>query len=158
MNQRKRPQKKIRIVIIIALCWTLFACISFVSQYFFIYDLVSLKILSGSFPFWDEFMATVIVGALSGLLAGYVLVFRMGTRYRKKSFVFGVINSGVLFIVTYLILAVVGFFTIDVIYFSFKVSFSSALSKSVDNVLFNILSPSFFINVFLFGFLVSCTQ
>ena len=29
---------------------------------------------------------------------------------------------------------------------------------SVNNVLFNILSPSFFFNVFLFGVLVSCTQ
>ena len=76
----------------------------------------------------------------------------------ERSFAFGIINAGLLFIVTYVGLAVVGLFIIDLVYFSFKGNFSSALSKSVDNVLFNILSPSFFINVFLFGFLVSITQ
>ena len=52
----------------------------------------------------------------------------------------------------------VGLFVIDFVYFSFHENFSPALSKAVDNVLFNVLSPSFFINVFLFGFLVSVTQ
>jgi len=158
MKNKTGLRKKIRTVLIITLCWTLFGCISFISQYFFIYDLVALKRLSGSFPFWDEFIAAIIIGVLSGLLAGYVLVFKMSSRYRKKSFVFGVINSGFLFILTYLGLAVIGLFIIDLVYFSFKMDFSSALLKSKDNVLFNILSPSFFINVFLFGFLVSCTQ
>jgi adenylate cyclase len=145
-------------VLTITLCWTLFASISFISQYFFIYDLIALKKLSGSFSFRDEFIATIIFGVLSGLLAGYVLVFKMSSRYRRRSFVFGVINSGVLFIITYLGLAVIGLFIMDLVYFSFRMDFSSALVKSKDNVLFNILSPSFFINVFLFGFLVSCTQ
>ena len=158
MKNKTGSRKKIRTVLIITLCWTLFASISFISQYFFIYDLIALKRLSGSFPFRDEFIATIIFGVLSGLLAGYVLVFKMSSRYRRKSFVFGVINSGMLFILTYLSLAVIGLFIMDIVYFSFKMSFSSALIKSKDNVLFNILSPSFFINVFLFGFLVSCTQ
>ena len=87
-----------------------------------------------------------------------LLVFKMGSRYRRKSFVFGIINAGLLFIVTYLGLAIVGLFIIDFVYFSFNGSFSFALSESAHNVLFNILSPSFFINVFLFGFLVSFTQ
>ncbi len=158
MKNKTRLSKKIRTVLIIALCWTLYACISFISQYFFIYDLVTLGRLSGSFPFRDEFMATVIIGILGGLLAGWILVFKMSSRYRKRSFVFGVINSGVVFILTYLGLAIIGLFIIDLVYFSLKMSFLSALLKSKDNVLFNILSPSFIINVFLFGFLVSCTQ
>jgi adenylate cyclase len=82
----------------------------------------------------------------------------MGSRYRRKTFTFGVINSGFRFIIAYLGLATIGLFIIDFVYFSFRESLSSALSKSVDNVLFNILSPSFLINVFLFGFLVSFTQ
>src|SRR5690349_7208486 len=158
MKNKTRLPKKIQTVLIITVCWTLFACISFISQYFFIYDLVALKRLSGSFPFWGEFTGTLIFGVFSGLIAGYVLVFKMSSRYRTKSFVSGVINSGILFILTYLGLAVIGLFIIDLVYFSFSGSFSSALLKSKDNVLFNILSPSFFINVFLFGFLVSCTQ
>jgi len=158
MKNKTGFKKKIWTVLIISLCWTLFACISFVSQYFFIYDLLALQRLSGSFPFWDEFIATIIFGVLGGLLAGWVLVFKMSSRYRKKSFVFGVVNSGMLFILAYLSLAVIGLFIIDVVYFSFKVDFSSALLKSKDNVLFNIMSPSFFVNVFLFGVLASCTQ
>jgi len=55
-------------------------------------------------------------------------------------------------------LAGFGLFIIDFIYFSFKGNLSYAFSMSVNNVLFNILSTSFFINVFLFGFLVSSTQ
>jgi adenylate cyclase len=136
----------------------LFACISFISQYFFIYDLVALKRLSGSFPFWQEFMGSLVFGILGGLAGGWLLVFKMGSHYRRKSFAFGIINAGLLFIVTYVGLIVVGLFIIDFVYFSFHENFSAALSKAVDNVRFNILSPSFFINVFLFGFLVSVTQ
>jgi len=143
---------------IIALCWTVFACISFISQYFFIYDLVALKKLSGSFPFWNEFVGAVVFGIFGGFAGGWLLVFKLGTRYRRKSFAFGIINAGLLFIATYVGLAIVGLFIIDFVYFSFNGSVSVALTKSADNVRFNIFSPSFFINVFLFGFLVSVTQ
>ncbi len=151
-------RKKLRTVLIITLCWIIFSCISFISQYFFIYDLIALKRLSGSFPFWNEFTGSLVFGIFGGLACGYLLVFKMGSRYRRRSFTFGIINSGLLFILTYVVLIVVGLFIIDFVYFSFNGNLSSALSKSVSNVLFNILSPSFFINVFLFGFLVSCTQ
>jgi adenylate cyclase len=143
---------------IITACWTLFACISFISQYFFIYDLVSLKKLSGSFPFWNEFTGALVFGIFGGFAGGWLLVFKLSSRYRRKSFAFGIINAGLLFIVTYVGLAVAGLFIIDLVYFSFNGSFSVALTKSADNVLFNIFSPSFFINVFLFGLLVSITQ
>jgi len=158
MRNKAGFRKKMRTVLIITLCWTLFACVSFINQYFFIYDQVALKKLSGSFPFWDELMGTFVFGILVGLAGGWLLVFKMSSRYRRKFFVFGIINAGLLFIVTYVGLVVVGLFIIDFVYFSFRESFSSVLSKSVDNVLFNILSPSFFINVFLFGFLASVTQ
>jgi adenylate cyclase len=125
---------------------------------FFIYDLVTLKKLSGSFPFWDELIGTLLFGIFGGLAGGWLLVFKMSSRYRRRSFVFGIINAGLLFIATYIVLEAVGLFVIDWVYFSFQENFSAALSKSADNVLFNILSPSFFINVFLFGFLVSFTQ
>ena len=158
MTKKTGFRKKIRTVLIITLCWTLFACISFITQYFFIYDFIVLKKLSGSIPFWNEFAGTLVFGIFGGFAGGWLLVFKLGSRYRRKSFAFGIINAGLLFIVTYLSLAIVGLFIIDFVYFSFKGSFSFALSESVHNVLFNILSPSFFINVFLFGILVSITQ
>jgi hypothetical protein len=60
---------------IITLCWTLFACISFISQYFFIYDFVALKKLSGSIPFWNEFAGSLGVGIFGGFAGGWLLVF-----------------------------------------------------------------------------------
>ncbi len=150
--------KRMRTVLIITIGWTLFACVSFVSQHFFIYDLIALKKLSGALSFWNELMGTLVFGIIGGLTAGWLLVFKMGSRYRKKSFGFGIVNAGLLFIVTYVVLAGVGLFIIDFLYFSVKGDFSSAFSKSADNVIFNIWSPSFLINVFIFGFLVSIRQ
>ena len=158
MTKKSVFGKKIRTVLIITLCWTLFACISFITQYFFIYDFIVLKKLSGSIPFWNEFAGTLVFGIFGGFAGGWLLVFKLGSRYRKKSFAFWIINAGLLFIVTYLALVIGGLLIIDFVYFSFNGSFSFALSESVHNVLFNIRSPSFFINVLLFGILVSITQ
>jgi adenylate cyclase len=158
MKIKEGLRKKWRTVFIITLCWVMFISISFISQYFFIYDLIALKTLSGSYPFWEEFLGSVVFGTLVGLAGGYLLVFKLGSRYREKSFAFGIVNAGLMFIFTYVGLIVFGLFTMNFIWFSFEGGLSYALSKSVKNVLFNILSPSFFVNVFLFGFLVSCTQ
>src|SRR5450432_153860 len=158
MFEKQRGRwKKWRTVINITVCWVMFSCISFISQYFFIYDLIALKRLTGSFPFWHEFTGSLVFGIFGGLACGYLLVFKMGSRYRRRSFIFGILNSGFLFILSYILLIVFGLFIIDFVYFSFCEDLSSALSRSVNNVLFNVLSPSFFINVLLFGLLVSCT-
>jgi adenylate cyclase len=158
MSVKTGLRKKLRTVLIITLCWVMFSCISFVSQYFFIYDFIAAKKLSGSFPFWNEFLGSLVFGILGGLACGYLLVFKLGSRYRRRSFTFGILNSGLIFILTYVALIVLGLFIIDFVYFFMNGNLSYALSMSVNNVLFNVLSPSFFINVFLFGFLVSCTQ
>jgi adenylate cyclase len=151
-------QTRIQKVLIIALCWTLFTSFLFISEYFFVYDLIAWKKLSGSYEFWLDFIGTVILGVFGGLAGGYLLVFKMGSRYRKKSFTFGIINSGLLFIVTYLGLAVVGLFIMDLIYFAIKTDFHSALLKSEANVLINIKTPSFGITMCVWAFLVSGTQ
>ena len=120
MKAEQSHRRKLRTVLIITMCWAMFACISFISQYFFIYDLITLKKLSGSLPFWPEFTGSLVVGTLGGLAGGYLLVFKMGSRYRSRSFTFGIINSGLIFILTYVGLIVFGLFIIDVIYFSFQ--------------------------------------
>src|SRR5712671_3117076 len=109
-------RKKLRTVLIITLCWVIVSCISFVSQFFFIYDLLALNRLSGSFPFWHEFTGSLVIGIFGGLACGYLLVFKMGSRYHKRSFTFGILNSGLLFILTYFVLIVFGLFIIDFVY------------------------------------------
>ena len=136
----------------------MFITFSFIDQYFFIYDLIALKQLSGPFPFWAEFIGTIVFGILGGLGGGYILVFKMGSRYRRKSFAFGIVNSGLMFIIHICGTDNFGLFTIDFVYFSLPWKSILCLIQVSNNVLFNILSPSFFISVFLFGFLVSCTQ
>jgi adenylate cyclase len=158
MKTKTGFRKKMHTVMIITLCWTLFSCISFISEYFFVFDLIELKRLSGSFSFWPEFIASLIIGVLGGFAGGYLLVFKMNSSYRKRSFAFGIFNSALVFTLAYLGLATAGLFIIDFIYFSFYDNFSAALIRSAYNVLFNIVSPSFVINVILWGFLISCTQ
>ena len=158
MKIKEGLPKKWWTVLTITLCWVMFISFSFINQYFFIYDLIALKQLSGSFPFWGEFIGRIAFGILVSLAGGYLLVFKWAFRYREKSFVFGIVNAGLMFILAYVALIVFGLFTMNLVYFSFQGNLSYAFSTSVNNVLFNILSPSFFINVFLFGVLVSCTQ
>ena len=158
MKIKTRFRDRIQKVVIITLCWTLFSSFSFIGQYFFVYDLIALKKLSGTYEFWLDFIGTVILGLFGGLAGGYLLVFRMGSKYRTRSFAFGIINSGLLFIAAYLSLAVVGLFTMDFIYFIFQIDFHSALLRSGENVLFNLTTPSFFITLGFWALLVSGTQ
>jgi adenylate cyclase len=158
MKTKPRFQVKIQRVIIITVCWTLFAVFSYVSQYFFIYDLISLNKLSGSYDFWLDFTGVLILGLFGGLAGGYMLVFKMGTKYRQKSFAFGIINSALLFVAAYLGLAIVGLFTMDFFYFIFHGNIDYAITKSFNNVLFNLKSPSFFTTMCVWAFLVSSTQ
>src|SRR5258706_16461626 len=117
MKKKMAFLKRMRTVLIITIGWTLFACVSFVSQHFFIYDLIALKKLSGALSFWNELMGTLVFGIIGGLTAGWLLVFKMGSRYRKKSFGFGIVNAGLLFIVTYVVLAGGGLFFFDFFFF-----------------------------------------
>jgi len=158
MKFETKSRKEIRKVIVIAICWTLLTLFSYISQYFFIYDLIELNKLSGSYEFWPDFIGILILGLFGGFAGGYLLVFKMGIRYRQKSFTFGILHSGFLFIVTYLLLSVVGLFIMDLIYFSLQMDFASAVITSTKNVLFNMKSPTFFVTMCFWAFLVSGTQ
>jgi adenylate cyclase len=158
MKNHARLQKGTKKVIIIALCWTLFASLSFVNEYFFVSDLIALKKLSGKYDFWSDFIGLVVLGMFGGLLGGYLLVFKMGSRYRKRSFAFGIINSGLLFIVFYLGFVVVGLFSMNLIYFSFQAGFAAAALSAWENLLVNVSTPSFFVTMCVWAFVVSSTQ
>ncbi len=92
MKIKLTSQKRIQKVMIITICWTLFALLTFINQYFFISDLIALKKLSGFYDFGSDFMGTIVLGTLGGIFGGYFLVFKMDKRYRQKSFKFGIIN------------------------------------------------------------------
>jgi len=158
MKKKNHPSRGIQKVIIITICWTLFASISFINQYFFISDLITLDKLSGSYEFWSDFIGYTFLGFLAGITGGYLLVFKMGTRYRQKSFAFGIINSGFLFIVFYLGLIAGGIFFLNLIYFSTQSGFISAIDSAWSNLLVNLRSPSFFIIMGIWAVVVSFTQ
>ena len=151
-------QKKIQKVMIITVCWTLFVSLSFINQYYFVYDLISLKKLSGVYDFWLDFIGTIILGIFGGLAGGYILVFKMDNRYRQKSFAFGIVNSGFLFIIFYLGIGLFGLFFMDLIFFLFQTNFSTAIIKARDNLIINIATPSFFVTMCLWALMVSFTQ
>jgi adenylate cyclase len=103
-------------------------------------------------------MGTVILGIFGGITGGYILVFKMNSRYRQKSFAYGIINSSILFIVSYLGLAVFGLFFMNFIYFLFQDDFMPAIIKAWNNLLTNLETPSFFVTMTVWAFIVSFTQ
>ncbi len=158
MKNATRFRNRMQKVMIIAFCWTLLVSLSFINEYFFVADLVDLKKLSGNYEFWPDFTGQVILGVFGGLVGGYLLVFKMDYRYKHKSFAYGIFNSGLLFVMYYLIIAAFGLFFMAFIYFSFKFDPDIAFHRSWNNLLLNIDTPSFFITMGMAGILVSATQ
>ena len=115
-------------VLVIALGWALFAGILFIVQYFFVLDLIVMKKISGSYNPRTDFIGSIILGVIDGFIAGYIIVFRLGSRYRKKSFAFGIIYSGLVFTIVYLAFGIGGLFIMDVLYFVLRMDFLSAVT------------------------------
>jgi adenylate cyclase len=145
-------------VITIALGWALFAGILFIVEYFFVLDLFVMKKISGSYDPTTDFIGLITLGLIDGFAAGYIMIFRLGSRYRKRSFAFGIIYSGLFFIVFYLAFGIAGLFIMDLAYFVFHMDFLSAVNSSWNNVLFNMKMPSFFIAMGVWAFVACCTQ
>ena len=158
MKNKARFQRKIRKVLVIALCWTLLVSFFYINDYFFVKDLIDLQKVEGNYAFWPDFTAQIILGLLGGLLGGYLLVFRMEARYKQRSFGFGIINSGLLFIFYYLVIAVAGLFILGLVYRSFQMGLAEAAGQSWANVMINLGTPSFISVMVLAGVLVSATQ
>lgn len=158
MKKQIHSREKLQKVLAIAFCWMLFAAFTFINEYFFILDLISLEKLSGDYDFWPDFTGTLILSAFGGFAGGYLLVYRMDSRYKTRSFAFGIINSGLLFVIFYLALAVVGLLVMGFLYFSFQTDLHSALQRAWNNLLVNLNAPSFFVSMCAWGILVSATQ
>ena len=153
-----KTRKRIQKVIIITLSWTIFTSFMFINQYYFVSDLLALKKLSGIYDPGPDLLGTIVLGILGGFFGGYILIFKMDTRYKQKSFTFGIINSGFLFILFYMSIAFLGLFLMDIVYFLFQTGFGSAVAKAWNNLLVNVETPSFFVTMCLWALLVSFTQ
>lgn len=130
----------------------------FINQYYFVRDLLALNKLSGIYDPWPDLLGTIVLGIIGGVFGGYILIFKMDSRYKKKSFTFGIINSGVLFILFYLCLAFFGLFFMNIVYFLFQTGLERAVNKAWHNFLVNVETPSFFVTMCMWAFLVSVTQ
>ncbi len=151
-------QNKIQKVLVIASCWMVLILFSYINDYYFVADLIKMDKLQGTYDFWPDFFGHLILGIFGGLVGGYLLVFRMDGRYKRKSFAYGIFNAGITFVTYYLVLSAVGLFLMNVIYFSFQISFIDAVYQALRNVWTNIYTPSYILVMILTGLIVSSTQ
>src|SRR4030095_13631812 len=156
MKKNTGRRKQLQMVMMIALGWAVFAGILFIIEYYFVLDLIAMKKIYGSYDPWTDFIGSLILGMVDGFVAGYILIFHLGSRYRKKTFAFGIIYSGLAFIVIYLAFGISGLFIMDLVYFSFHMDFPSAVIISWNNLVFNMKAPSFFITMGVWAFLSCC--
>ena len=145
-------------VFIITLCWVLIQAFFYVQNYLFVTDLVHLEKLSGSYEFWPDFIGNFLLSIVGGLFGGYYLVYRMPFMFTKRSFTYGIVNSGLYFVVLFVGLAIICLFLLGFTYFIFQTDFAAAFAKATDNVLLNLNTPSFFTTMIMWGLLVSATQ
>ncbi len=145
-------------VLIITLCWTLFQIVAYLNGYFLIDDLVQHGKLTGAYPFWPDFIGNMVLGIFGGLLGGWLLVYRVNSGYRQRSFRSGIINSGLIFILLYLLVAFVLLFLMGFIYFAVQEGITPAFHKALNNLLFNFDTPSLFVTMGVWALLVLGTQ
>ena len=145
-------------VLIIAACWTLILVLQYVNTWLLIGDLTHLGKLSGTYAFVPDFIGTVIVGMFGGLLGGYLLVYKVNAGHHHRNFMADIIQSGLLFIVVYVVAAGVIVFVLAFVYNAFRTSATAAIGLGWQNVVVNLATPSFAISIVLWGILASGTQ
>ena len=134
-------------VLIIAICWTLFLTFAYVNSYLLISDLVGWGKLSGDYAFWPDFWGNFVLGMLGGLFGGAILVYKLNSGYRQRSFLSGILNSALVFILLYLLFGVVALFLMGFIYFAFREGVTLAYHRAMDNLITNVVTPSYFFTI-----------
>jgi adenylate cyclase len=145
-------------VLIIGTCWMMALLVLYVNAWLLISDLTSEGKLDGAYAFLPDFAATAVLGLTGGLICGWVLVYKVNSRRRHNSFMSDIIRSGALFIVLYLAVAVVMLFALAFAFNLFHTDTLSALRAGWDNVVLNMLTPSFLVAMAIWGLLASGTQ
>lgn len=149
-----RPLK----VLVIAACWTLAAMLGYVDSYLLIADLLRMGKLEGSYAFLPDFAGTVVIGLVGGLLGGYLLVYKLNTGRRHKTFMSDIVRAGVLFTLFYGGTAALLVFSMAFAAEVVQGDVSGAVSAGWNNVVVNMYTPSFFSAYLVWGVFVVATQ
>jgi adenylate cyclase len=145
-------------VLVIAGCWTLVLLGAYVNMYLLIGDLIRMGKLEGSYAFLPDFAGTLVLGLIGGLLGGYLLVYKLNSGRRHKSFMSDIVRSGLLFVAIYVGAAVVLLFTMAFAYNAFQMDAGASLAAGWRNVVVNLNTPSFIVSIPIWGVLVCGTQ
>ena len=145
-------------VLVITVSWTLAAVVGYVNTYLLIADLIRLGKLEGSYAFLPDLTGNVVLGLGGGLVGGYMLVYKLNSGQRHKSFMSDIIRSGLYFALIYVGAAAAFLFTMAFAYNVFQTDVGTALRAGWSNVVVNLSTPSFLSTMLLWGVLVSSTQ
>jgi adenylate cyclase len=145
-------------VFIITICWVLVQSVFYLHEYYSTLYLIHLEKLTGTYEFWPGFIGNLFLSSFGGVVGGTILVSKIPARNSQKSFAHGVISSGLLFVMCYLLLAVIGIFVTGLVYFMHQGDMDWALYNAVRNLKVNLSTPSFFVTMIIWGLLVSATQ
>lgn len=143
---------------VIAFAWTFIATVTYVDAYLLIGDLRSLGKLDGVYPFLPDFIGTALTGLIGGLLGGYLLVYRLNSGHRHRSFMSDITRAGWVFLLIY---ASASAGLVFLMAFGLSVvegRWGSSLAAGWDNVVVNLASPTFLTNMLLWGLVVVATQ
>lgn len=154
LKWRKGMQK----VLIIAGSWTLLLLLTYINEYLFVNDLLDLKKVSGTYEFWPDFFANVLLSMFGGIIGGYILIFKMPATLRKRSFAYGIFHTGLGFVIIFLAIAFFGLFFIGFFYNIFQTDPKSAFVQALTNVYVNMSTISFVTNMSSWGLMFIGTQ
>ena len=145
-------------VLIIAGCWTVGAALGYVNTYLLILDLVRLGKLQGSYAFLPDLLGNVVLGLGGGLVGGYMLVYKLNSGRRHRSFMSDIVRSGAYFVLLFVGAGVVFLFAMSFGWNVVSMAPAAALRAGWANVVVNLSTPSFLSNMMLWGVMVSGTQ
>ncbi|MCM4151121.1 adenylate/guanylate cyclase domain-containing protein [Arenibacter sp. N53] len=150
--------KEMQKIWIITLCWAFVQSVFYIYRYYSTMDLVHLYKLTGTFEFWPDFLSNLIISVFGGIIGGAILVSKRYTTNHQKYFEYGAIASGLYFILWYLMLALIGILISGFVIYKLQGKGDSAFDNSIQNLMTNLSTPSFFVTMAVWGLLVSATQ
>jgi adenylate cyclase len=145
-------------VVVIACAWTFIATVTYVDAYLLIGDLKSLGKLDGAYPFLPDFLGIALTGLTGGILGGYLLVYRLNSGRRHRSFMSDIVRAGWAFLLIYVGASAGLVFVMAFGLNAVDGGLVPALVAGWDNVVVNLASLSFVVTMVLWGLVVVGTQ